>query len=97
MLLGEFNRAFKCAAMRIADADVEHCRDAGITRARNYLFAIAIVLGPVDVAVRINELSHWINESLSQWSKLLQSCAVRHFFSERRDYRFAFIADRCSE
>src|ERR1041385_8927866 len=55
LFLGQLNRARERAAVRIARADVEHGRHAGVDGSRNYFVSIGIVFRAVDVAMRIDK------------------------------------------
>ena len=55
MFLSKVDRPFKVSAVRIARADVEHRRDAGVARARDHLLTIGVVFRAVDVAMGIDE------------------------------------------
>ena len=55
VLFSQLNCALEGAAVRVAGADIEHHRNAGVARPRNHFLAIGVVLGTIDMAMGINE------------------------------------------
>src|SRR5262245_46492148 len=51
VVLSQLNCSFVSTTVWIAGAHVKHRRDSGVPRARNHVFAIAVVIGTVYVAV----------------------------------------------
>src|SRR5262252_9613957 len=79
MLLSQGHGALEGATVRITGADVEHRGHPGVSGSRNYFVAIAVVFRTVDMAMGIDELSHWLIDSLTQWLNDQMNQQSNHF------------------